>query len=86
MDRFDGFVNRSSTTGFMITKPSRCNFDDFFKGAYINLDKYAVFLKVYSLYSGMTRIVIDLELATHVFTATVLVDRYSLIKQSPILP
>ena len=64
----------------MITKPSRCNFDDFLKGAYINSDEIR-----HVLYSGMTRLVIDLELATHVFAATVLVDRYSLIKQSPIL-
>ena len=26
VDRFDGFVNRSSITDFMITKTSRCNF------------------------------------------------------------
>ena len=65
----------------MITKPSRCNFDDFLKGAYINLDEIRRVFK--SLYSGMTRLVINLELATHVFAATVLVDRYSLIKQSP---
>ena len=56
----------------------------FLKGAYINLDEIRRVFK--SLYSGMTRLVIDLELATRVFAATVLVDRYSLIKQSPILP
>ena len=26
VDRFDGFVNRSSIADFMITKTSRCNF------------------------------------------------------------
>ena len=26
VDHFDGFVNRSSTIDFMITKTSRCNF------------------------------------------------------------
>ena len=26
VDHFDGFVNQSSTTGFMITKTNRCNF------------------------------------------------------------